>query len=160
MNKHIVYSTVSGNTEKLANVIKETLNDDTTISKVSKEAIDADVVFVGTWVVGFDASPDIAEVLTSLNNKKVFVFATAGYGHTEEFFAPIMAAIKSKINDSNEIIGEFICQGAVTDTKMEGIKKADEAKYERMYDELVASKAHPSEDDFANLKAVIKGLSL
>lgn len=152
MKNAVVFNSISGNTEQIANAIKETIGDVGYFGKPSDEALEADVIYVGSWVMAFSCTPDIKEFLAKLNGKKVFVFATAGYGSTPEFFAPIIASIKENVNSSNEIIGEFICQGKVADKKLEAIK-ADAAKYASMKDELDKSAAHPNADDISALKS-------
>lgn len=151
MKKAIVFSTVSGNTEQLANEIKSKIGEVAYFGKPSDEALDADVIYVGSWAVGFSCSPDVKEFLEKLNNKKVFMFMTAGYGSTDEFFEPIMNSAIANINDTNEIIGKFICQGKVSSSKMEGIKKMDEEKFNKMKPELDKSQSHPDANDIQNL---------
>lgn len=158
MKTAIIFSTVTGQTEKLANAIKSTIGTVDYFGKPSDEALLADVIYVGSWTVGFSCSPDIKEFLEKLNDKKVFVFMTAGYNSTEEFFTPIIDSAKANINSSNEIIGQFICQGAVSEAKQEGIKKMDIDKYNSMKEQLELSASHPSADDIANLTEIVKNI--
>ena len=158
MKRAIVFSSTSGSTEKLAKAIYDTLGEDIYCGKISDEALEADEIYVGSWAQAFSCTPDIKAFVEKLNNKKVFVFMTAGYNHTEEFFAPIIESFKANINDTNEIIGEYICQGKVTAAKQEAIKKMDMAKYEGMKVELDRSQSHPDDSDIANLVAKIKAL--
>ncbi|MFI3200220.1 MAG: flavodoxin family protein [Eubacteriales bacterium] len=156
MKQAIVYSSVTGNTKTLAETIQKTLGGDVSIGGVSEEALAADVVYVGSWTTAFSCTPDIKEFLEKLNNKKVFLFMTAGYGNTDDFFQPIMDSVKANVNSSNEIIGTFICQGKVSDNKQEAIKKMDLAKYEGMKAKLDESVSHPSTDDLGKLEASVK----
>lgn len=156
MSKAIVFSTVSGNTKALAETIKETLGDVAYCGGVSDDALSADVVYVGSWTTAFSCTPDIKEFLEKLNDKKVFLFMTAGYGSTEEFFKPIIDSMKANVNSSNTIVGEFICQGKVSEAKQEGIKKMDMAKYEGMKAELDKSVSHPDASDKEKLVAAVK----
>lgn len=151
MKNAIVFETVSGNTKLLAETIEKTVGDVGYIGAPDDKALEADVIYVGSWTTAFSCTPKIKEFLEKLNNKKVFVFVTAGYGSTEEFFKPIIESVKANVNSSNEIIGEFICQGKVSETKQEGIKKMDETKYNNMKPELDKSVSHPDESDLANL---------
>ncbi len=160
MKKAIVFSSATGNTKKLAEAICDTLGEEIYCGKISDEALDADVIFVGSWTMAFNCAPDIKGFLEKLNDKKVFIFMTAGYGSTPEFFAPIINATKENINASNEIVGEFICQGKVSASKQDAIKKMDLAKFESMKPELDNSQTHPDSDDIANLVQTIKSLNL
>ncbi len=158
MKKAIVFSSLTGNTEKLAKTILGAIDGDVYCGKPSDDALDADMIFVGSWTTGSSCTPDIKEFLEKLHGKKVFVFATAGYGHSEDFFNSILKSIKENINSSNEIIGEYMCQGAVSAAKQEGIKKMDMAKYEKMKAELEYSQGYPNEENLATLASVVKAL--
>ncbi len=155
MKTAIVYSTVSKNTEKLAEVVKSMVGEVIHFGKANDEALNADVVYVGSWTQAFTCTPDIKAFLEKLNNKKVFVFMTAGYGSSDEYLKPILNSMKAHINDTNEIIGEFICQGKVSNTKIEAIKKMDMAKYETMKEELEKSQSHPNDEDLEKFKKLI-----
>ncbi len=160
MKKAMVFSSGSGNTKQLAVEICGTLGEMAYCGAPSDEALEADVIFVGSWTMGFNCVPPIKEFLQKLNGKKVFLFMTAGYGNTPEFFAPILAAAKEHINSSNEIIGEYICQGKVSDAKKEAIKKADAEKFAAMEAMLTESNAHPNAEDIKALVHLVKALPL
>ena len=108
--------------------------------------------------MAFTCTPDVKAFVEKLNGKKVFPFMTAGYNHTQEYFAPIINSFKENFNDTNEIVGEFICQGKVSEPKQEAIKKMDMAKYEGMKVELDNSQSHPEDADIAKLVEKIKTL--
>ncbi|MFI3202593.1 MAG: flavodoxin family protein [Eubacteriales bacterium] len=159
MKQAIVYSSATGNTKLLAETIQKALGSDVSIGGVSEDALNADVVYVGSWAQAFTCTADIKEFLEKLNNKKVFLFMTAGYGNTDDFFQPIMDSVKANVNDTNEIIGTYICQGKVSEGKQEAIKKMDMAKYESMKAKLDESVSHPSKDDLEKLTTVINAIS-
>ncbi|OON99305.1 MAG: hypothetical protein ATN35_13305 [Epulopiscium sp. Nele67-Bin004] len=129
MKKSIVYISVTKNTELLANTIKNQFNDVSYIGSPSDEALDADIIFVGFWAQAFACPQPIKDFLAKLDNKKVFLFGTAGYGSTPEFFNPIMDAVASFVPETNKIVGTFICQGKVSEAKMNAIKEADATKF-------------------------------
>ena len=156
MKSAIVFSSATENTQKLAEIIRGEVGEICYYGKPSDEALEADVIYVGSWTMAFTATADIKEFLGKLENKKVVLFMTAGYGHTPEFFEPIMNSVKESVNASNEIIGEFICHGKVSASKQEAIKKMDEAKFESMKAELEKSQAHPNAEDIENLKEKLK----
>lgn len=156
MKKAIVFSSVTGNTKLLAENIKKTLGEDVYCGPVCDEALEADVLYIGSWAQAFSCTADIKEFLGKVKGKKVFLFMTAGYGSSEEFFAPIINSVKELVDSSNEIIGEFICQGKVSQTKQDGIKSMDAEKFEKMKPELDKSQSHPDNDDISKLVALIK----
>ena len=93
MNSVVIYSTKSGNTEKVALEIAEELNCNTI--KISGESDfltisfkDSDLVFIGTWVRGGEPSPDMLSFLKQLNledsNRSFALFITwAGGGKSD-----------------------------------------------------------------------------
>ena len=158
MKKAIIFTSVSENTKKLADVIKQEIGDVAYFGKPSAEALDADVLILGSWTAGFSFSPDLKEFLPTISGKKVFLFMTAGYGNSKEFFDPIINSFKAALSANNEIIGEFICQGKVTEAKQEAIKKMDMDKYLGMKEQLDNSQSHPDSNDIANLKKALEVL--
>lgn len=156
MKNAIVFSSVTGNTKLLAEKIQETLGDVAYCGKASDEALEADAIYIGSWAQAFSCTPDIKEFLGKVKGKKVFIFMTAGYGSTEDFFNPIIDSVKALVDSSNEIIGEFICQGKVSEGKQKAIKDGDEAKYNTMKPELDKSVSHPDDADVAKLVEAVK----
>lgn len=159
MKKAIVYSSITGNTELLANTIKDTIKDFDYIGKPIDDALDADIIYVGSWTMKFTCTSEIKEFLTKLNNKKIFIFMTAGYGSSDEFLNPIINSVKENVNSSNEIIGEFICQGKVSQTKRNAIKLMLENEHEKlvkMEEEFINGDETPSLNDISNLKKLLK----
>ena len=158
MKKSIIFTSVSENTKKLAEVIKAEVGEISYFGKPSEEALDADIIVLGSWVTGNSFSPDLKEFLPKINGKKVFLFMTAGYGNSKEFFDPIIGSFKDALSANNEIIGEFICQGKVTEAKQEAIKKMDMNKYLGMKEQLDNSQSHPDASDIENLVKAVEVL--
>ncbi len=160
MKKAIVFCSNSGNTKKLAETIYSTVGEEIYCGKPTDEALDAEMLFIGSWTQAFACVEDMKKFAQKLNNKKVFLFMACGYNHTEEYYAPIINSFKEHINDSNEIVGQFICQAKVSASKMEAIKQLDMAKYETYLPELERSQTHPDENDLESLIALIQWLKL
>ncbi|MFI3329267.1 MAG: flavodoxin family protein [bacterium] len=151
----IIYSSITGNTKKLAETIKESLNENVYCGSL-KEVL-ADTVFIGFWTTKNSCADDVKKVLESLNNKKVFLFGTCGYNNTPEFFNNILNNVKENINDSNTIIGEFMSQGAVSANKRKALE-GSHPDYLNMIPKLDESLNHPNEDDLNKLRAIVKSL--
>ena len=160
MKKAIVYSSLTGNTKKLAEAIKEALDEDILVTKINDQAMDSEVIFVGGWIKGFAVTPDVSNFLKKLNNKKIFIFATAGYDYSEEFFNPILKTFEAEINDTNEIIGQFICQGKVSEPKQNNLKEVKPDYYNEIYNNLQRGLDHPNLDDINKLKNLVKSLNI
>lgn len=152
--KEIMYSSNTGNTEKLALTIKEVLGD---VYCGAIKEVSSDVVFVGFWATKNSCDAKVQKVLESLNNKKVFLFGTCGYNNSQEFFDTVLNNAKSYINDSNEFIGGYVCQGKVSENKQQSLQETH-PNYEGLKPFLEESVNHPNIDDLAKLKELIKSL--
>ena len=107
MNSIVIYSTKSGNTEKVALEIAQEL--DCKAIKISKELDfstislkDFDLVFIGTWVRGGEPSPNMRSFLKQLNlednNRRFALFMTwAGGGISDVLtFKRVKQLLESK----------------------------------------------------------------
>ena len=150
MKYAVVYSSVTGNTEKLANAIKQKIGE-CYFGKPSDEALEADVLFVGFWAIGNSCGADIKSFIEKLTGKKVFLFATVGYGNTKEYYDGILDSVKAMVPSSNTIIGAYACQGKVSEAIVTKIKEGMPEKYELIKDKLVESVNHPNQDDINGL---------
>ncbi len=136
MKKSIVYSSVTGNTELLAKTIQDEIGETIYFGKPSNSALEADLIFIGFWAQAFSCSKDIQAFIETIQDKKVFIFGTAGYGSSQEFLEPIMQSVINQLSETNEIVGSFICQGKVSESKQQAIKDMDATKYNNMKTEM------------------------
>lgn len=159
MKYSIVFSSVTGNTKKLSETIKNKV-DECYFGKPCDEALDADVIFVGFWTIGNSCGSDIKSFIEKLSGKKVFIFGTAGYDNTKEYFSGILDSVKKLVPQSNTIIGTYMCQGRVSDAIQNKIKEAMPEKFEAIKDNLVESLNHPNENDIKLLISEIDKINL
>lgn len=159
MKCSIVYSSVTGNTKKLAETIKNKVGE-CYFGKPSDEALIADVIFIGFWTTKNSCSVDIQEFIAKLSDKKIFIFGTAGYDNTKEYFEEILNNVKSHVPSSNTIVGAYMCQGKVSDVMQNKIKEVKPEKYETIKEKLLESENHPNEDDIKLLITEIDKVSL
>ncbi|MBS5885938.1 MAG: flavodoxin family protein [Clostridium sp.] len=159
MKYSIVFSSVTGNTKKLAETIKNKVGE-CYFGKPCDEALNADVIFVGFWTIGNSCGADIKSFIEKLSGKKVFIFGTAGYDNTKEYFSGILDSVRDLIPQSNTIIGTYMCQGKVSDAIQNKIKEAMPEKFEAIKDNLVESLNHPNENDIKLLISEFDKLNL
>jgi flavodoxin len=143
--KHIiVYSTKSGNTEKVAQAIAQKLNckaikllDETDFSTLSLE--EYDLIFLGTWVRGGEPSPVMLKFLKQLNlpdgDRRFALFLTwAGGGKSDVLaFNRVKQILENK--NQNLLDDYFKCFG-----KTFGFARRD----------------HPNQQDLTNVVAWAK----
>ena len=89
MTSAILYSSLSGNTKLLAETIYDVIKEDCKYCGETKE-IDADRVYVGFWTNKGTADDKTMEFLKTLHNKEIFLFGTAGFGGSQEYFDGIL----------------------------------------------------------------------
>ena len=152
----IIYKSNTGNTKIIAEEIGKNLGNKVTYIGEPKEKIKADVYFVGSWTDKGDCVKEISEFLKKLNNKKIAYFSTCGFGGSEEYYEKLFKRVRININETNEMLGYFICQGkmpiSVRQRYVDLIKEHPEDKNLevsiRNFDEALK---HPNETDLKNL---------
>ena len=163
MKISIVFDSITGNTEKLAQEISKAckFNDVISYGDTTQDISKADVVFVGSWTENKDCSSKIKEFLKSLKNKKIFIFGTCGFGSGKEYYNEILSNVKKHISSSNEIIGYYYCQGKVQqETKDKFLKSIRKSKkledVKNFINNTSKSDTHPSEDDLFELDETLR----
>ena len=147
----VVYNSLTGNTKMLADRISEILpNDDD----------NDDIVFVGFWTDKGNADSKTIEYLKLLRNKKIFLFGTCGFGGSEAYFDRILTNVKSNIDSSNEIIGEYMCQGKMPSSVRERYLKMKESdncppNIDALIDNFDRALSHPDEKDLEKLSQIV-----
>jgi len=152
----VVYKSLTGNTKLVAEAIGNALmkEHDVCICEPA-ECPEADVYFAGTWIDKGNATKEIAEFLSTLENQKIALFATAGFGGSQEYYDALSGRIKAQVAASNEILGEFFCQGkmpmSVRERYVAILKANPEDKNMEVnvknFDEALS---HPDDADLAN----------
>lgn len=130
MKSLVLYSSLTGNTKKIAYTIYDEIQEEKDIKDVN-ELVDYsidyenyDIVFLGYWVDKGICDKNSKQVLENIHNKKIALFGTMGASKKGSYGASIIEKIESIIPKDNEILGSFICQGKIA----EGLK----AKYKEM----------------------------
>ena len=113
MSYAIVYSSNTGNTAQLAQRIKHILPPKELIyfGAPAVEATQADILFVGSWTDKGTCSLEIDHFLNRLNNKRVYLFGTAGFGGSPTYFAQIGERMAQNLSSGNVLLGYYLCQG-------------------------------------------------
>ena len=107
----ILFSSPTGNTEMLAQAIRDTLPEEDCDYFGPCKEVDSNMLYIGFWTDKGNADANTLKVLETLKNKKIFLFGTAGFGVSEEYFQRILNNVKTSIDASNTIVGEYMCQG-------------------------------------------------
>lgn len=158
MKYSVFYSSVTGNTEKLAKAVEEVFAQDTKV----EDPAEADLVCVGFWTREGNADEKSRNFLKTLYNRKIFLFGTAGFGDSQSYFGGLLEKVQDSMNDTNEVVGGFMCQGKVSQAardlyhKLKSEVPHQGAHYDLMIANADKGVTHPDADDIDNLKAAAK----
>lgn len=114
MKTQVLYKSRTGNTEMLAKSIFEAIPGtckDIALLDGQTNYDMADLYFIGFWTDRGTASVDVLDYLGSLEGKKIALFGTCGMGNRPEYYKKLEDNIKVFIEDDNEYLGTYICQG-------------------------------------------------
>ena len=170
MNYSIIYSSKTGNTKQLANIVQETLTelypDAVCLSCCAAEdapedALTADRVYVGFWTDKGTCDADTAAFLGRLHDTTLFLFGTAGFGASSEYYKTILDNVRKNIAAGNTVAGTFMCQGrmpAAVRTRYEKMAEADpdNAQMKQLIQNFDKALAHPDETDFNELRKALR----
>lgn len=176
MKKLIVYDSLTGNTKKLADEIDRFFKEKNEeiekidIKKVNEEKLiksinSADILFIGSWTDKGQCTDNIKNVYKLVKNKKIFVFATCGFGGDCSYYDKLFERVKNNIDESNEIIGNFYCQGkmplSVKERYINMMKKNPEDRnLEVSLKNFEEALDHPNENDLLELDERLGNIKL
>lgn len=176
MRYAVIYDSPSGNTKRLADEIKEYMDeqngspeeciffgepepDDRKTERISG----AEIVFAGFWTDKGDCSEKMRGFLESLHGRKVFLFGTAGFGGSEEYFSRILERVESHLASDNMVAGKYMCQGKMPMTVRERYEtmleeNPGDARMKAMIENFDRALSHPDEADLEGLRASVSAL--
>lgn len=165
-----VYSSVTGNTKMLAEIIQKAGPKQCLYCGPPESAgkTGADLIFAGFWTDKGSCTEPFAAYLKSLHGKRIFLFGTAGFGGSPEYFQGILERVSGFISSDNEQIGSFMCQGKMPEAvkkRYEDMakKNPDDERILSFLNNYEKALAHPDEKDLFDLKSMaekfIKGES-
>ena len=165
----VVYSSRTGNTALLAEQVRKTLGEESCLyfgapSEAAEAAAkEAELIFAGFWTDKGDCSGEMTEFLEGLHGQKIFLFGTAGFGGSEEYFSRILERVKAHIPEENEIIGSYMCQGKMPQSvrkRYESMleQNPEDQRMQGMIDNFDRALAHPDEHDLKAFDRALEAL--
>ena len=160
----ILFSSKTGNTRLLADAIRAALPEEDCAFFGEADAVaeipEAKTVYLGFWTDKGNADEAALNVLKNLRNKNVFLFGTAGFGVEDAYFQRVLNNVKASMDESNTLVGEFMCQGkmqqAVRDRYVKMKAQPDAApNLDQMIDNFDRALSHPDGADLENLRQEI-----
>ena len=161
-NFSIIFSSLTGNTKKLADTIHEMLPHDKCdyFGENDSRVPQSDLLYIGFWTDKGNADHKTLELLAKLENKKIFLFGTAGFGGSDVYFKKILEQVRQSIDSSNVVIGEYMCQGKMPLSVRERyIKMKESPEHPANLDMLIknfdCALSHPDREDLERLKRLL-----
>lgn len=165
MTYAIVYSSKTGNTQRLAETIRAALPAQTLVycGAPDAKALAADTIFVGFWTDKGSCDADTAAFIASLSGQRVFLFGTCGFGGDDAYFARILDSVAGTLPEDTTLLGRFLCQGKMLQAVRSRYEKLAEdpqkrAQMEAMIANFDAALSHPDDNDLDQLTAAVEAV--
>lgn len=163
MKYAIVYSSQTGNTRLLAETVRDTLpkEDCLYFGPPSQEALAAPVLYAGFWTDRGVCDKASADFLKSLTSQRVFLFGTAGFGVSQEYFDGILQRTREFLPDTVSVFGSFLCQGKMplsVRQRYEALQKSPSAppNIGMLIENFDSALNHPDPEDLHRLQEAVK----
>jgi len=159
----IIFSSLTGNTKKLADTIRAVLpSEDCDYFGAPETAeLHSEMLYVGFWTDKGNADSAALGLLSKLRNKKIFLFGTAGFGGAPEYFEQILGRVREHLPEGAKYLGGAMCQGRMGDAvraRYEAMlaKQPGDARIQAMIENFDAARSHPDADDLARIATAAK----
>lgn len=160
MKTLIVFSSQTGNTEKICRAAAAAMPDCTILPVCeAPEPNDYDLVIVGYWVNR--GMPDALSIdyLKSISNAKVALLGTLGAWPDSDHAKECMAKGEELLSGrNNTVFGTFLCQGKVDPRIVEMMQKRGDTAHpmtEERKARLAEAAKHPDANDCKNAQAFV-----
>ena len=123
MKVQVIYSSLTGCTKKVANAIFDGIHvEQKTIHdlKDGAPALDGDIILLGYWGISSNPNDEMKEFMKTVKGKAVGIFCTLGYYADSDHARKTVEAGLDLVKENNQIIGTFVCNGAVSQVLIDG----------------------------------------
>lgn len=165
MRVQIIYTSRTGNTERLAEKIFAAVPvKEKNVKRIEEktERDDGDLYLVGFWADRGTASAEILDLLSGLHHKKVALFGTCGMGNDAEYYRHIERNVTAFLPEDCEYLGAFFCQGKMpmqVRNRYEAMRNpANANKIDRMIRNFDEALLHPDRNDYAKAEHFVRSL--
>ncbi len=159
MSYAIVYSSRTGNTKALADAIREVLppEDCCYFGPPDAAALAAQRLYIGFWTDKGTCDGDTAAFLAQLTNQEVFLFGTAGFGGSAEYFEQIAHRVETLLPAGVTVLGHHLCQGRMPMTvRQRYAAMEDSPRRTQMLENFDAALSHPDAEDLRQLQNAVQ----
>lgn len=161
-NYSIIFSSNTGNTKQLAEAIRDALPAEQCdyFGDCSIESPESELLYIGFWTNKGVADDAAMGLLQKLRGKRIFLFGTAGFGTSEEYFDGVLGRTKAVLDESNTVVGAYMCQGKMPQAVKERYVRMKEqpdhpANLDMLIENFDLALTHPDANDLAKLKGMV-----
>ena len=160
----IIYSSVTGNTKKIAHAMAEALEGNVDVFRVQdapKKLDDYEVVLLGYWLRLGAPDPLMLKYLSTVHDARVCFFQTHGTSPTSEHAITSFARAGYQLGSGCEILGTFGCRGKINPKMLEHRKNAgpdDPHGGPKSLERWRLASTHPDEADEAAAKEFVAAM--
>lgn len=165
MTYAVIYNSATGNTKMLADRIRKKLGEDDCVffGGPRTDVPKADILFVGFWTDKGYCSEELQILLKQMENENVFLFGTAGFGKSRDYFDKILGRVEAMLSAGNKVAGSFMCQGKMQESvrrRYETMLEQDpkDMRAQQLIENFDQALTHPDEKDLENLDQCLKEL--
>lgn len=157
MKYSVVYSSQTGNIALLAERLKSVIPESNLLYYGSPETatLEADLIFLGFWTDKGNCDKGLSAFMKTIHGKNVFLFGTAGFGGSEEYFSQILSRVGAELDSSNIIIGSYMCQGKMplsVRQRYEGMAEEQPEKVKPLIENFDRALTHPDDEDLSTFE--------
>ena len=177
MTCSMVVNSKSGNTRMVSGAIKRALTaagvefvhaaavcdtmEKDQIEDEARAAGVADVVLVGFWCDKGTCAPAVADLLSKLSGKRVFLFGTCGFGSSEDYYKQIIDRVSSNLPLDADLVGWTMCQGKMGPAVRERYEamledNPEDERARMLIENYDVAKSHPTKEDLIHMADAAK----
>ena len=163
----VVYSSRTGNTRELAGTLRSCISQKELLyfGGPDEAALQAERICAGFWTDKGNCDGEMKEFLGKLRNKEVFLFGTAGFGGSGEYFERILSSVKENLGPGCRVIGTYMCQGkmpySVRERYVKMMAQPDHMPgLEGMIENFDRALSHPGKEDLKALEEAARRAGL
>lgn len=154
----VIYSSVTGNTEKVAKTLAASLEnaDCFKVDDAPEDVSGYDGLAVGYWLWRGGPDKKMLDFMAGLEGKKVFLFATHSAKKSSEHAVTSMARGAASLGRGCTILATFECQGELAPASVERRRRMAADDPHAKTGGWVTAFGHPDENDLAEAAETAK----
>lgn len=162
----VIYSTLTGNTQKVAEAIYDSIDGDKHISNIKALELDKlsprDVLVICYWCSRGTADADTTQLIKELSGFKIITAGTLGTYDDGREAAMMKERVREAVTAGNTYLGGFVCRGKIDPARTEKRRLIPKGQPHYLDDEgykrHLSSRIHPTDKDLKNAQGFVNGI--